>query len=75
MDISHRLLGLALAGVYRAVRVATTAVGSYPTVSPLPQSSRGGLFSVVLSVVIRVISSNSQVLPGGFSTEPGLSSV
>jgi len=30
------LFGLAPDGVYRAVRVTTSAVGSYPTVSPLP---------------------------------------
>ncbi len=46
---SRRLLGLAPAGVYRAVNVAIYAVGSYPTFSPLP-SFEGGLFSVALSV-------------------------
>src|SRR5476651_1386949 len=30
------LFGLAPGGVYHAVRVATSAVGSYPAVSPLP---------------------------------------
>lgn len=40
VDASHRLLGLAPAGVYRAARVATDAVGSYPTISPLPPLSR-----------------------------------
>ena len=36
---SRRLLGLAPAGVYRAVHVAMYAVGSYPTFSPLPAES------------------------------------
>ena len=48
------LFGLAPTGVCQAVTVARHAVGSYPTVSPLPvlQSSEaiGGLFSVALSV-------------------------
>ena len=38
-DASHvdaPLFGLAPDGVYRAVRVTTSAVGSYPTFSPLP---------------------------------------
>ena len=42
-------LALLSAGVCRAARVATSAVGSYPTVSPLPPED-GGLFSVALSV-------------------------
>ena len=41
---SRRLFGLAPAGVCRAVRVATNAVGSYPTVSPLPTLARGRSF-------------------------------
>ena len=54
-DVSRRLFGLAPAGVYRAVIVADDAVGSYPTISPLPcgdcrQPHHGGLFSVALSV-------------------------
>jgi len=43
------LFGLAPRGVYRAFDVTTEAVGSYPTISPLPRS-RGGMFSVALSV-------------------------
>lgn len=35
-SVSVPLFGLAPDGVYRAVRVTTSAVGSYPTVSPLP---------------------------------------
>ena len=46
------LFGLAPDGVYRAVTVTSAAVGSYPTVSPLPDLRRaiGGLLSVALSV-------------------------
>ena len=50
----RRLFGLAPTGVYRAASVAVRAVGSYPTVSPLPvpfsRTAIGGLFSVALSV-------------------------
>jgi hypothetical protein len=49
VDASRRIFGLAPAGVYRAAHVAMSAVGSYPTVSPLPPED-GGLFSVALSV-------------------------
>ena len=35
-SVNVPLFGLAPDGVYRAVRVTTSAVGSYPTVSPLP---------------------------------------
>ena len=37
--VSRRIFGLAPAGVCRAVNVAADAVGSYPTVSPLPRLS------------------------------------
>ena len=49
------LFGLAPGGVYRAAPVTGSAVGSYPTVSPLPVPSRaiGGLLSVALSVALR----------------------
>ena len=47
------LLGFAPDEVCRAVTVARTAVGSYPTVSPLPGLAVGGLFSVALSVALR----------------------
>ncbi len=51
------LFGLAPDGVYRAGPVTRPAVGSYPTVSPLPDPERiraiGGLFSVALSVASR----------------------
>src|SRR6185436_15696664 len=50
----HRLFGLAPTGGYRAAAVAGGAVGSYPTVSPLPNGCPvGGLFSVALSVAFR----------------------
>src|SRR5690606_22805729 len=48
------LFGLAPGGVYRAASVAGRAVGSYPTLSPLPRppfrAERGGLLSVALSL-------------------------
>src|SRR6266516_1303666 len=50
---SRCLLGLAPTGGYRATPVARRAVGSYPTVSPLPLDKKGGLFSVALSVASR----------------------
>ena len=53
----RRLFGLAPTGVYRATCVTTCAVSSYLAVSPLPDPACGlaigGLFSVVLSVVLR----------------------
>jgi len=49
---SRCLFGLAPTGGCRATPVARRAVGSYPTVSPLPRN-RGGLFSVALSVALR----------------------
>src|SRR6266487_592160 len=50
---SRCLLGLAPTGGYRAAPVTRRAVGSYPTVSPLPLNLQGGLFSVALSVALR----------------------
>ncbi len=49
------LFGLAPCGVYRATAVTSRAVGSYPTLSPLPLDhpcgpSSGGLLSVALAV-------------------------
>ena len=47
-----RVFGLAAGGGCHATRVATHAVGFYPTISPLPfDRSKGGLFSVALSVI------------------------
>src|SRR5690349_19989661 len=39
------LFGLAPGGVYRAVPIAGTAVGSYPTLSPLPVARTLGRFA------------------------------
>ena len=45
------LFGIAPGGACRATPVARGAVGSYPTVSPLPMAkAKGGLISVALSV-------------------------
>jgi hypothetical protein len=53
----RRLFGLAPTGGCRAPSLALGAVGSYPTVSPLPREGlaafEGGLFSVALSVASR----------------------
>jgi len=50
----RRLFGLAPTGGYRAVSVTRNAVGSYPTLSPLPPICiDGGLLSVALSVASR----------------------
>ena len=66
------LFGLAPGGVCRAAPVAGRAVGSYPTVSPLParRSRAGGLFSVALSLG----SPPPGVTRHRVSVEPGLSS-
>jgi len=42
------LFGLAPGGVYHAITIADNAVGSYPTLSPLPAIKTGGLLSVAL---------------------------
>ena len=53
------LFGLASGDAYRASDVATTAVGSYPTVSPLPdpglRRAIGGVLSVALSLGLRPV--------------------
>ncbi len=52
--IKRPLFGLASGGVYRAAPVASRAVRSYRTFSPLPVLANvGGLFSVALSVGLR----------------------
>src|SRR5438132_10602418 len=51
---SRCLLGLAPTGGCRAAPVARRAVGSYATFSHLPFGEEGGLFSVALSVALRV---------------------
>ena len=63
------LFGFAPGGVYRAAPVARRAVGSYPTLSPLPRK-RGGLLSVALSLR----SPSPDVIRHRVSVEPGLSS-
>ena len=73
------LFGLASGDAYRAGDVATTAVGSYPTVSPLPEPLQpdwnpialaiGGLFSVVL-----VSDRSAWELPSALPMKSGLSS-
>jgi hypothetical protein len=73
------LFGLASGDAYRAGDVTTTAVGSYPTVSPLPEPRRpdwnpvalaiGGLFSVVL-----VSDRSAWELPSALPMKSGLSS-
>ena len=65
------LCGLAPGGVCRAGDVAASAVGSYPTVSPLPAGEpAGGLISVALSLG----SPPPGVTRRRVSVEPGLSS-
>jgi len=62
---SRCLFGLAPAGVYPAASVASRAVSSYLTFSPLPSLARfGGVFSVALSVVGATEVVDAQALPG-----------
>jgi hypothetical protein len=73
------LFGLASGDAYLASDVTTTAVGSYPTVSPLPELRQadwnplalaiGGLFSVVL-----VSDHSAWELPSALPLKSGLSS-
>ena len=73
------LFGLASGDAYHASDVTTTAVGSYPAVSPLPDpkpqdlrlivSAIGGLFSVV-----PVSDRSAWVLPSALPMKSGLSS-
>ncbi len=63
------LFGLAPSGVYLATFITECAVGSYPTLSPLPIKI-GGLLSVALSLG----SPPPGVTRHRFSAEPGLSS-
>jgi len=64
------LFGLAPGGVYRAAPVASRAVRSYRTLSPLPGTGPGGLLSVALSLG----SPPPDVIRHRVSEEPGLSS-
>jgi len=69
---SRCLFGLAPAGVYPAATVASRAVSSYLTFSPLPNLRPrlrsdigvGGVFSVALSVVGPTEVGDAQALPG-----------
>ena len=63
------LSDIAPGGACRAGSVASPAVGSYPTVSPLP-CKQGGLFSVALSLGLPP----PGVTRHRVSVEPGLSS-
>jgi hypothetical protein len=64
------LFGLAPSGVCPAAPVASGAVRSYRTLSPLPRTSRGGLLSVALSLRLPP----PDVIRRCVSMEPGLSS-
>jgi len=63
------LFGIAPGGACHASPVARPAVGSYPTVSPLP-CMHGGLFSVALSLGLP----RPGVTRHRYFMEPGLSS-
>ncbi len=52
--INTPLFGLAPNGVCRAVHIAVSAVGSYPTVSPLPDLTRSHRRSVLCCTVRRL---------------------
>ena len=45
--LTPSLFGLAPGGVYRAAPVAGSAVGSYPTLSPLPRRQNGDIFAAL----------------------------
>jgi hypothetical protein len=66
VDASRRIFGLAPAGVYRAARVTTNAVGSYSTVSPLP--SEMAVSSLWHFPSLSAHAGNAQELPGSLST-------
>jgi hypothetical protein len=59
----RRLFGLAPAGGYPAIAVASDAVGSYPTVSPLPEIRRTGTRAVCFLWPFPS-SCDAQALPG-----------
>ena len=59
----RRLFGLAPAGGYPAIAVASDAVGSYPTVSPLPEIRRTGTRAVCF-LWPSPSSRDAQALPG-----------
>jgi hypothetical protein len=66
VDISRRIFGLAPAGVYRAARVTTSAVGSYSTISPLPSKMAVCFLWHFPSPAVRTTC--AQGLPGNLST-------
>jgi hypothetical protein len=72
------LFGLAPGGACHAVSVTGHAVGSYPTLSPLPRTCRGGLLSVALSrsspFPLQVPARRADVIRRLAIVEPGLSS-
>ena len=73
---THILLYLDLApdGVDTAASVTFSAVGSYPTLSPLPRK-RGGLLSVALALKTILQSPSPDVIWHRVSEESGLSSL
>jgi hypothetical protein len=73
------LFGLASGDAYPAGDVTTTAVGSYPTVSPLPEPRRPGLNPVALAIgglfsVVLVSDCSAWELPSALPMKSGLSS-
>jgi hypothetical protein len=66
--VSRRLFGLAPAGVCRATRVATGAVGSYPTLSPLPPLTHEAIAEAVCFLLHcpsrEARAARAQALPG-----------
>jgi hypothetical protein len=64
------LFGFAPGGVYHAIAVTSNAVRFYHTVSTLPRRSKGGIFSVALSLEFP----QPGVTRHRSSLEPGLSS-
>ncbi len=64
------LFGFAPSGVYHASAVASAAVRSYRTLSPLPARSAGGFLSVALSLGLPL----PEIIRRRVSVEPGLSS-
>jgi hypothetical protein len=69
----RRLFGLAPTGGYRAVAVASGAVGSYPTVSPLPDPASAGHRRSALCCPVRRLSAPRRYL-AVYPVELGLSS-
>ena len=70
----RRLFGLAPTGGYRATAVASGAVGSYPTVSPLPCLPPCEADRAVCSLLPCPSPFGAQALPGSLPLELGLSS-